>query len=308
MFLENVKTAAGQVAILYLIVLIGFLCDKGKIFTEKTARKLIDLLLYIMTPCMIINSFLSMECTGDTIKMFFVSLAVAFATHFIAITLNLPFFRKKNYTNPVYKYASIYGNVGFMALPLAQAVLGAEGVFYCASGVIAFNIITFTHGVKIMSGDEFKVNFKSLILNPGVISVIIGLPLFLLKIRLPEIIAEPVDMIGSMTTPTAMLIFGTYLSNTDLKTMFLDKKIYLVALLKLVALPLICLGVYRLCGITGALLVASSITASVPSANNTFMFATKYNKDAFVASKTVALVSFISIITMPVIIAIAQSI
>lgn len=308
MFFENVKTAAGQVAILYLIVLVGFLCDKGKIFTEKTARKLIDLLLYIMTPCMIINSFLNMECTTETIKMFFISLGVAFATHFIAIALNLPFFRKKNDTDPVYKYASIYGNVGFMALPLAEAVLGAEGVFYCASGVIAFNIITFTHGVKVMSGDEFKVNFKSLILNPGVISVLIGLPLFLLKINLPEIVAKPVDMVGSMTTPTAMLIFGTYLSNTDLKTMFLDKKIYLVALLKLIALPLICLGVYRLCGISGALLAASTITASVPSANNTFMFATKYNKDAFVASKTVALVSFISIITMPVVIAIAQSI
>lgn len=308
MFFENVKTAAGQVAILYLIVFVGFLCDKGKIFTEKTARKLIDLLLYIMTPCMIVNSFLSMECTAETIKMFFISLGVAFATHFIAIVLNLPLFRKKNDTDPVYKYASIYGNVGFMALPLAEAVLGAEGVFYCASGVIAFNIITFTHGIKVMSGDEFKVNFKSLVLNPGVISVIIGLPLFLLKISLPEIVAKPVDMVGSMTTPTAMLIFGTYLSNTDLKTMFLDKKIYLVALLKLIALPLICLGVYRLCGIQGALLVASAITASVPSANNTFMFSTKYNKDAFVASKTVALVSFLSIITMPVVIAIAQSI
>lgn len=308
MFFENVKTAAGQVAILYLIVFVGFLCDKGKIFTEKTARKLIDLLLYIMTPCMIVNSFLSMECTAETIKMFFISLGVAFATHFIAIVLNLPLFRKKNDTDPVYKYASIYGNVGFMALPLAEAVLGAEGVFYCASGVIAFNIITFTHGIKVMSGDEFKVNFKSLVLNPGVISVLIGLPLFLLKISLPEIVAKPVDMVGSMTTPTAMLIFGTYLSNTDLKTMFLDKKIYLVALLKLIALPLICLGVYRLCGIRGALLAASAITASVPSANNTFMFATKYNKDAFVASKTVALVSFLSIITMPVVIAIAQSI
>ena len=307
MFLENVKTAAGQVAILYIIVFVGFLCDKGKIFTEKTARKLIDLLLYIMTPCMIINSFLSMECTGDTIKMFFVSLGVAFATHFIAIALNFPLFRKKNDTDPVYKYASIYGNVGFMALPLAEAVLGAEGFFYCASGVIAFNIITFTHGVKVMASDEFKLNFKKLVLNPGVISVIIGLPLFLLKIKLPEIVAEPVSMVGSMTTPTAMLIFGTYLSNTDLKTMFLDKKIYLVALLKLAVLPLLCMGVYRLCGITGTLLAASAITASVPSANNTFMFATKYNKDAFVASKTVALVSFLSIITMPIVIAIAQS-
>ena len=71
MFFENVKTAAVQVAILYIIVFAGFVCDKGKIFTEKTARKLIDLLLYIMTPCMIVNSFLDMECTPETIKMFF---------------------------------------------------------------------------------------------------------------------------------------------------------------------------------------------------------------------------------------------
>lgn len=305
--MENVKTAAEQVAILYIIVLLGFISDRTGLFTEKTARKLINLLLYLIVPCMIVNSFVTMECTGETIKMFFISLGVAFATHFIAIALNTPFFRKKNYTDPVYKYAAIYGNVGFMALPLAEAVLGKEGVFYCASGVIAFNIITFTHGAKLMAGDEMKINLKSLIINPGVISVMIGLPLFLLKIPVPEMFSRPINMLGSLNTPVAMLIFGTYLSHTDLKSMLFDKKIYLVAVLKLIMLPALCLGIYRLCGITGTLLVASLITASVPSANNTFMFATKYNKDSLVASKTVALVSFISILTIPIVIAAAQS-
>lgn len=308
MFLENVKQAATQVSILYIMIAIGFVCDKAKLFTEKAARMLVDFLLYIVVPCMLVRSFTKIELTRHNLLMFLLSLLLAFTTHFIAIALNLPFFRKKNDENPIYKYASIYGNVGFMALPLASEILGNEGVFYCANGVIAFNIITFIHGVKIMNRDGFKLNLKNLVLNPGIISVIIGLPLFLLQVRLPVLIEQPMSYLAELNTPLAMLIFGTYLANTDLKTMFTDKKIYLAAFLKLLAMPLLCIGIYHICGVSGTLLVACAITACVPSANNTFMFASKYGRDTGLASKTVALVSLFSIITMPVVIAIAQSI
>lgn len=308
LFLENVKQAATQVSILYIMIAIGFVCDKAKLFTEKAARMLVDFLLYIVVPCMLVRSFTKIELTRHNLLMFLLSLLLAFTTHFIAIALNLPFFRKKNDENPIYKYASIYGNVGFMALPLASEILGDEGVFYCANGVIAFNIITFIHGIKIMNRDGFKLNFKNLVLNPGIISVIIGLPLFLLQVKLPVLIEQPMSYLAELNTPLAMLIFGTYLANTDLKTMFTDKKIYLAAFLKLLAMPLLCLGIYHICGVSGTLLVACAITACVPSANNTFMFASKYGRDTGLASKTVALVSLFSIITMPVVIAIAQSI
>ena len=159
-----------------------------------------------------------------------------------------------------------------------------------------------------MNRDGFKLNLKNLVLNPGIISVIIGLPLFLLQVKLPVLIEQPMSYLAELNTPLAMLIFGTYLANTDLKTMFTDKKIYLAAFLKLLAMPLLCIGIYHICGVSGTLLVACAITACVPSANNTFMFASKYGRDTGLASKTVALVSLFSIITMPVVIAIAQSI
>ncbi len=306
-FLDNVISAATQVAVLYLIVAVGFVCDKSKLFTEKTARATVNLLLHVVTPCMLINSFIKIEMNEDTVKKFFISFAVATATHIIAIVLNMLFFRnREDADNAVYKYASIYGNVGYMALPLAQAVLGDEGVFYCATGVVVFNILCFTHGAALMNKGKEKLDFKKLILNPGVIAVVIGLPIFLLELEVPYILREPLEMVGSLNTPIAMLIFGTYLANTDLKTMFTEKRIYLVSFLKLIVLPLICIGLYYLCGIRGTLLTACIITASVPSANNTFMFATKYGRDAGAASKTVALVSFISVITMPVMIAITQ--
>ncbi len=302
------KSAAGQVAILYLIVLVGFICDKVKLFTEATAKATINLLLYIITPCIIIDSFLKMEYSPARAKKFFLALGLMFLLHVIAIVLNLPFFRKSGGPhNPIYKYASIYGNVGFMALPLAKAVLGAKGVFYCSSGLIAFNIITFTHGVRVMAGKDYQFDWKKLFINPGVIGVAIGLPLFLLDVQVPTVIAQPISLIAGLNTAVAMLIFGTYLANTDLKTMFFAKGIYLVALLKLIVLPVSCILLFKLMGIQGSLLVACAISASVPSGNNTFLFSSKYGLDVGMASKTVALVSVFSIVTMPVIIAFAQS-
>lgn len=308
LFFENVKSAGTQVAVLYLMVLVGFVCDKVKIFSEETAKKVVDLLLYIITPSLLIDSFIGMEKSPDTVKKFFLSLALMFGVHIIAIVLFMPFFRKDNSKDPVYKFASIYGNTGYMALPLAQAVLGSQGVFYCANGVAAYNVMTFTHGVKVMQGKKFKISFKSLVLNPGVVAVLIGLPIFLLQIPVPYVIAKPVELIGSLNSPVAMLIFGTYISRTNMLQMFKIKQIYLTALLKLIVMPLACMGIFALCGVRGTLLVACTITASVPSGNNTFMFASKYGRDAQAASQTVSLVSFMSIITMPFMIALSQSI
>lgn len=307
MFFDYLISAATQVSILYVIVAVGFVCDKVGLYSEKTARATVNLLLYIIVPCTLINSFIKIEMNEDTVKKFFISFAIAAATHIIAIVLNIPFFRnRKDENNAIYKFASIYGNVGFMALPLAQAVLGPEGVFFCSNGVVVFNVINFIHGAAVMSKEKQRFRIKDLLTNPGIISMAIGLPVFLLQLKVPQIISEPIGMLANLNSPVAMLIFGCYLAHTDLKSMFVDKKIYLTALLKLIVLPIICMGLYYLCGVNGVLLTASIITACVPSGNNTFMFASRYGRDVSVASKTVALVSFISVLTMPFMIALTQ--
>ena len=114
------------------------------------------------------------------------------------------------------------------------------------------------------------------------------------------------NYVASLNTPLAMIFFGTYIANTDLKTMFKVKENYLVALLKLIALPLIMLAVLRLCGVTGVLLTACLISASVPSANNTVMFSAKYGNDTGVASKVVTLTSVLSVLTIPVMVALSK--
>ena len=308
MFLDNVLIAARQVGILYIMVIIGVVCDKLGLFTEKTGKACTDLLFYIITPCVIINSFFTSEFTKESGTKLLIALGCGYLLHFIAIAINTPLFSKGDKDeNCVYKYGAIYGNVGYMTLPLTQAILGSEGVFYCSAVVMAFNVVSFTHGVFMMDRSK-GFDAKKLILNPGVIAVLIGLPFYLFRISLPEIISKPVDFIAGTQTPIAMIIFGTFLANAQLKSIFTHKKIFLVALSKLIVLPAVMITIYKLMGLSGTLLVALAISSCAPSANNTVMFSAKYDKDTRLASQLVAMVSFISIITIPLIIAAVQTI
>lgn len=308
MFLENAKIAAQQVGILYIMVIAGVVCDKVGIFTEKTGKACTDLLFYLITPAVIVNSFLTQEFTKESGLKLLTAVGCGFLMHFIAIGINTPLFsRGDRDENCVYKYASIYGNVGYMTLPLTQALLGAEGVFYCSAVVMAFNVVSFTHGSFMMDKKAEKFDLKMLILNPGVIAVLVGLPFFLINLDLPLLITKPVNYIASTQTPVAMLIFGTFLSNTKLKEVFKHKKIVLVAFSKLIVLPILMFIIYKFIGLTGNLLLAMTISACAPSANNTIMFSAKYGKDTSLAAQIVTAVSFISIITIPLIIAAAQT-
>ena len=327
MFLDNFLIAAEQVAILYILVAVGFIADRTKLFTEKAARLCTDLMFYIITPAKIVQSFISMEFSRESATRLAIAAACGAAIHIIGVAVSSVVFNKSPIGKAaIFKYSSVYGNCGYMALPLAYAVLGDEGVFYGSVVIMMFHLFSFTHGIWLMSrsetGEKTKFNFKNILINPGTISLIIGLPLYLLKIRLPNVIEAPIDYLAALNTPVAMLIFGTYLSNAKIKSALKEWRILCVALIKLAVIPLICLGVFRLCGITGmakggsgdvlagitgALLTAMIIAASAPPANITVVFAAKYNKDTGLASQTVAIVSFISIVTMPLLIGLAST-
>ena len=308
MFLSNMATAAQQVIILYLIVAVGFAADRFHIFGQDTAKRSNDLLFYIITPAVMIQSFMNMDFDVKTAGAWAIAFLCMTGTLVLGMFLPVPFFNKDRKNGAVFKYAVSYGNMGYMALPLCQAMLGTEGVFYCSAGVVAFNILSFTHGIWVMTKGEGTTKFdpRRLILNPGVISVLIGVPLFVFDINLPVAVESAVGYVASLNTPVAMIFFGTYIANTDLKTMFKEKNNYLVLLLKLVIMPLIMLGALKLFGIGGTMLTACIISAAVPSANNTVMFSAKYGKDTGVASKIVALCSLVSVFTIPVMVALSK--
>lgn len=200
----------------------------------------------------------------------------------------------------------MFSNAAFLALPLAQSVIGDEGVFYCSVYIGVFNIFAFTYGIYEISGRKAKINIKKIFLNPGSISVLIGVPLFLLRVKLPYIIDYPMQLAGSINSPLAMIIFGTFLANANFKNLFIRKELYFVSFLRLVFIPVVMTLFFRLCGVTGDLLTAMAISASAPTATNTAMYAAKYDNDAGLGSEIAAQSSVLSVVTMPVIVAVSS--
>ncbi|MFR5874946.1 MAG: AEC family transporter [Eubacterium sp.] len=306
-FLANLQTVAVQVLILYLIAAVGFAADKTKIFVQANAKKLVDLLFNLILPIAIINSFLSMEKTPERVKGLLLAFFLAFLTHLLGIGISQMSFRKRSAAEQgIYHYAITFSNAAFLALPLAESVVGAEGVFYSSCYVAVFNILAFTYGIHQISGKTEKINLKKLIFNPGSISVIIGIPLFLLQVDLPDFLTDTMQRIGSCNSPMAMIVFGTFFANCNLKNIFLKKEVYYVSLIRLVVIPVTMLFVFKLCGLEGNMLTALTISASAPVATNTAMYAAKYDNDTALSSELVGQTSIFSIITMPVIVALAS--
>ncbi len=310
MFLQNMYTAFTQVAILILLSLVGFTCHKGGLFTDKAAKACNGLLFYIVTPAVICKSFLGLERSAENLKLLLWALLASVAFHAFAAVL-VHFCFNKSPSGGVYKFASMYGNVGYMGIPLSAAVLGDTGVFICSVVVLVFNIFCFTHGTAVMDRSEKnKINLFKMFVNPGTIGLALGLPLFLFGITLdilPTLIKEPLNHIANLNAPLAMVMLGTYLAATDLGKIFKIPENYFVLLIKLILLPAVMLGASYLLGIRGDLLVALTLMACVPTASNTVMFAAQFGKDTGRAGMTIAFDSVASILTMPVWIAVAQS-
>ena len=306
--LENLLTVFWQVIALFLLMAFGFAGERAKIINENGSKVLSNISLVFVTPCLIINSF-NIEYNPEKLKGLLICLAASVAIHaFSILGVELCTRGKKTAAEKlrVVKFAIVFSNAAYMGIPLQEAVLGADGVFYGSVYVAGFNVTLWTYGVVLSTGNIKEISGKKLLANPGLIGVTIGILLFLLPIELPRILSQTISSMAVLNTPLAMLIIGFYLAKSNLLSALKDKTVYIVSLLKLVAIPLVTLGVMYLCGVRGAPLVAMVTTASAPTAAATSMFATKFDNDVILSVNLVTVTTVLSIITMPVLVALAQ--
>lgn len=303
----NFLTVGQQVVVLFILIGVGFVCKKTNIIGENGIKGMTNLALYVATPCVIISSFQNCDFNRDKLfNMLYMIIAVVFI-YIGSIAISSLVFRNKDKSrNVVLKVGSIFSNCGFMSLPLQKAILGNDGVFYGAIYVAVFNIFVWTYGLVTMSGNKKELSVKKLVTNPGIVGVVVAILLWVLHIRLPNILYSPIDYLGGLNTPVPMIIIGCQLANSSLKSMFSDKYCYLCMGLRLLLIPLVSLFVLYLCGVKGNMLVATIIATSAPSAATTTMFATKYDRDVSLSVSLVSATTLVSIVTMPMIVALAQ--
>ncbi len=290
--------------------MLGVLLTRLKMLSETTIKQMTDFVLIFVTPCVIIKSFMREFDPTLTTKLM-VSFIISIVVHIFYIVATLLLIRDKNKPKEkVLRFIAIFSNCGFMSFPLLEALLGDTGVFYGTAYLATFNVLVWSYGVFLMSGKREELAVKKILINPGIIGMTIALLVFFLNIPLHKapIISQPIGFLAGLNTPIPMIIIGYHLANSRIFDALNNYKAILSMLLKLIIFPIATLFGMYLCGIRGEVLVAITISASAPTAAITTMFSSKYEGDTSLSVSTVSLSTILSIVTMPLIITIAQSI
>ncbi len=274
--------------------LVGFFCGKKGLLDDKTNGKLSELLLNIIMPCVIFTSY-QIEYDEALSKNLLLCLGLAVLCYVIHFACAYLFIKKSSPHAAIERLSVLYSNCGFMGIPLASALFGAEGVLYLTVHLTCLNLLLWTHGVFVMSG---KTSLRSL-LSPSLFAIVLGVACYFLKLRLPQFLLDPLESLGSVNTPLAMLVAGASITKTSLRDGLSNKRLLPVALLRNVAIPLaVALVLWKLP--VGELPATVMLLASAcPTAAVCTMFAKRYQRDEAYAAQIFALSTALSLLTLP---------
>ena len=297
MFLENFLVIGQQVIVLFILIAVGFVCGKKGVITEHASKVMTDIVLYAVTPCVMVSAFqreFSMETLGKVLTAAVTALVILAVSVLIA---RLVFRQKDIARRKVLQFSVIFSNCGFMSLPLQKELLGEDGWFFGSIFVAMFNIIVWTYGLFDMSGDKKQLSIKRLAFNPGIIGAIAAILLFVFGVQLPPVVAQPMPM----------LIIGFYLSQANFKKAFSDRDAYLASVFRLLIIPLAAAFAMFFLKLDRTMVIAFTIACSAPTAATTTMFSAKFNRDTELSVSVVASTTLLSLVTMPLIVSLIWS-
>lgn len=289
---------------IFLILLPGIYFGRKNIIDEKQCEGISSIVVNIAWPCLVITA-LQMDFSetllinsGLLAGAFVVISVLAYGVGMILCR----FLKTDEQIMYLVIYMFLFSNTGFMGIPVCETLYGEEGVFYAAlmdslSDVFVFTVGTFL--VKKSMGVIIKNNPKELI-TPGLISIVIGVALFLLDIKLPVVLGETLATVGGITTPLAMFIIGYKLGKMKIKDMLGDRTAYIVSCFRLLVLPAVV--VLALWGFGVEMTVLTKVIAmeiAMPVATCTVIFVEQYRGNTRFASKCVLLSTLMSVVTIP---------
>lgn len=286
---------------MFLILLVGVLAIRTKTVSPGLTQGLSSLLLNIVMPCMILMSyqvefdFLLLQGLALTAGLSALSFGAAIAVARLAV--------REGPDSAVEKLAIGYSNCGFIGIPLANAVLGSQGVLYITAYILIYNLLIWSHGVLLMKGSAgtLRETIRNLI-QPSLVAILVSLVLFLANVRLPAVLANPLDMLGDMNTPLAMLISGMNLAGSDLWGSLRRPRPYQIAALKLLVIPLLTALILRLFHPDPLISMTIVLATACPTGAMGTMFAVQYHKNSAYASELFTISTVLSLVTIPLVV------
>ena len=302
-----------NVIVFVLLALPGYILVKSKQLKSAQAGALSKVLMYVGMPFLILSSTLKLSFNPELIKTLLIVAVIGILFIMMTFFLSIPLTsgEKDKKTRGMMRFCSVFSNNGFLGLPLAIAVFGADAK--AVTVVIILNIITnilmYTLGIYLVSGDKQAMNLKKAFLSPVLIAFIVGIALNLLKVTkyVPEITTYS-NHFSSIVTPISMTILGMKMGGVQFTKLFTNWKTYYVSLLKLIVFPVAIVGI--LLGVRAifsnsfvdeGLIMGVFMAFAVPTAGLASTFSDQFDGDTEGAVAFTLGTTILSVLTIPVI-------
>lgn len=298
-----------NVMVFVALAIPGYLLVKCKQLTQAQSGALSKLLMFVGMPFLILTNSIKIAFDGELLLMIGVVAAIGIAYTFAMFFVSKPLtdMEKKEKTKGMMRFCAVFSNSGFLGIPLAMAVFGAGSKVLTV--VIILNIITnvlmYTLGVYLVSGDKTAMSLKKAFLNPVLIAFVVGIIVNLLKVHeyVPELVTYS-NHFSNLVTPISMTILGMKMGSVNFGTLFKSWKTYYVAALKLVAFPLVIVA-FALAlkmawsGITMDVIFGIFIAFATPTAGLASTFSDNYDGDTENAVAFTLGTTLLSVVTIP---------
>ncbi len=290
-----------QLCSMFFFMAIGYFFTKRGILTKEAGGNLSKLIVNIFLPAMVVLSFsnnFKLDVLRDKLMLLIFSVIILAITGVLAIFL-AKLFSKNRSTQNIYIYSFTIPNLGYMAYPLVKAIYGEAAFLDTLVFCIPFSLYIYTIGMFILTSSQ-RVSLKGL-LNPTLVATFAGIIIGLLNIKLPSVAVNILEMAEGAVTPCAMILTGTVFARINMKSVFIDWRSYVASAIRLLIIPIACLFIFKLLGISHSWIISAICVLAMPMGVNSVIFPEAYGGDAESGAKVCFMSAILGIITIPII-------
>jgi len=301
-------TILKQTIIMLILIMVGILCSKTKIISKDTNKQLSSFVLQIVNPVLIFMSFQT-DYRPELAKNLLITFGLSVLAFAVMIGASMLLVRRgEGRETAIERFSSTYSNCAFMGIPLINALFGNEGVFYLTAFITVFNFAVWTHGVILISGKKDIKQVVKVLYSPTIIAIVLGLITFFFQLKIPSVPASALKFIADINTPMAMIVSGVTMAEASILKLLKKPGIYYISFLKLLLIPFILTFILSMFNVDVTVRLTILIAAAAPPAAMCTLFSLKYGKNSLYASEIFTAGTIFSIITLPIIVNIAEKI
>lgn len=308
--LTDILPVFAQMVVLFLILILGYIGGKAKVLTVADNKPLSKMVNYITNPCSVLYSALCVEralSNGEVLKLIGITV-VMYGGLILLAELATRLLGVKAAQQGQYKFMMVFSNVGYMGIPVVRVIFGEEATFCVAVFIMVFYLFIYTYGVRQLCSEPGQrgIDWKKFIC-PMTVCSLIAIIGYMAGIQVGGVVKDTLNTVASVTTPCAMLIIGCALSSVPVKNVFNNWRLYIVALLKLLVIPVVAYLLLKPVMGQSMVLGVMVVIMAMPVATIITMLCAQYDKDQTLAASSVFITTLLSVITIPLLAAVLRA-